>query len=140
MACEEERAALSDLQNQIQDVKADLTKNESPNERTALLAQLEQLGKQEVAAQKALDDCLKSQPPPPPPLLLPHILEISQVNGTPWVNPAFNTNDPGWSSLWTKFDGSTKSPFEWVSVLNPTVEQDDEVGGSRVHDLPRSVR
>ena len=28
----------------------------------------------------------------------------------------------------TTFDGSDSQPFEWVSVLNPTVEQDDEVG------------
>jgi hypothetical protein len=62
------------------------------------------------------------------PPLLPHVLEISQVNGTPWVNPAFDTSDPSWSSQLNMFDGSKSNPFEWVSVLNPIIEQDDEVG------------
>jgi hypothetical protein len=65
------------------------------------------------------------------PPLLPHILEISQANGKPWVNPAFDTSDPNWASNVVggqTFDGSSQHPFEWVSVLNPKVEQDDQVG------------
>src|SRR5215475_11428224 len=65
--------------------------------------------------------------------LLPHILEISQANGKLWVNPPFDTSDPNWTSNvigGKTFDGSSKHPFEWVSVLNPKVEQDDQVGVS----------
>jgi hypothetical protein len=64
--------------------------------------------------------------PPPQPLL-----DISQLNGSPWVNPAFDTSDPNWSANVVggqTFDGSAAHKFEWVSVLNPDVEQDDEVG------------
>jgi hypothetical protein len=67
------------------------------------------------------------------PPLLPHILEISLANGKPWVNPAFDTSDPNWASNVVggkTFDGSSQHPFEWVSVLNPKVEQDDQVGVS----------
>ena len=59
------------------------------------------------------------------------LLDISQVNGNPWVNPAFDTSAPDWSSnvvQGQKFDGTAAHKFEWVSVLNPGVEQDDEVG------------
>lgn len=65
------------------------------------------------------------------PVVLPHLLEISRANGTPWVNPPFDTSNPNWSSNVVggkTFDGSSSHPFEWVSVLNPSVEQDDEVG------------
>jgi hypothetical protein len=60
-----------------------------------------------------------------------HILEISRLNGTPWVNPPFDTSDPNWSSKiigGKTFDGSSSHALEWVSVLNPSIEQDDEVG------------
>ncbi len=65
-------------------------------------------------------------PPPAPPLL-----DISQINGSPWTNPAFDTSASGWSGNLVQnqiFDGSSAHKFEWVSVLNPGVEQDDEVG------------
>ena len=65
------------------------------------------------------------------PPVLPRQLEISRVNGTPWVNPPFDTSDPNWSSKLVggkTFDGSSSHAFEWVSVLNPSIEQDDEVG------------
>ena len=64
--------------------------------------------------------------PPPQPLL-----DISQLNGSAWINPAFDTSDPNWSANVVggqTFDGSAAHKFEWVSVLNPDVEQDDEVG------------
>lgn len=67
-------------------------------------------------------------PPPPPSQPL---LDISQLNGGAWVNPAFDTSDPNWSANVAggqTFDGSAAHKFEWVSVLNPDVEQDDEVG------------
>lgn len=66
-----------------------------------------------------------------PPPTVAHLLEISRLDGTLWVNPAFDTSDPNWSSNVVggkTFDGSNAHPYEWVSVLNPTVEQDDEVG------------
>jgi hypothetical protein len=65
------------------------------------------------------------------PPVLPHMLEISRMDGTPWVNPPFDTSDPNWSSNVVggkTFDGSSSRALEWVSVLNPSVEQDDEVG------------
>jgi len=68
---------------------------------------------------------------PIPVPLLPHLLDITQLNGSPWSNPAFNTSDPNWSSNVVgghTFDGSSAHPFEWVSVLDPAVEQDDQVG------------
>lgn len=65
------------------------------------------------------------------PLVPPrHLLEISRINGSPWTNPAFDTSNPNWASNrlgGAGYDGSSAHPFEWVSVLNPTVEQDDEV-------------
>jgi hypothetical protein len=63
--------------------------------------------------------------------LLPHLLDISQINGQPRANPAFDTSRPDWASRvvgGATFDGSSAHAFEWVPVLNPTVEQDDEVG------------
>ena len=65
------------------------------------------------------------------PLSPPHILDISRLDGTPWANLAFDTSNPNWSSAVVgghTFDGSSAHPFEWVSVMNPTLEQDDEVG------------
>lgn len=62
---------------------------------------------------------------------LPHLLHITNLQGQDWTNPAFNTSSGDWSSQvvgGTTFDGSNSHPFEWVSVLNPTLEQDDEVG------------
>jgi hypothetical protein len=69
------------------------------------------------------------------------LLDISQVNGNPWVNPAFDTSAPDWSSNVVQgqvFDGTAAHKFEWVSVLNPGVEQDDEVGvaGTAVNPNP----
>jgi hypothetical protein len=69
------------------------------------------------------------------------LLDISQVNGSPWTNPAFDTSAPDWSSNVVQgqtFDGTAAHKFEWVSVLNPDVEQDDEVGvaGTAVNPNP----
>lgn len=75
------------------------------------------------------------------------LLDISKINGSPWANPPFDTSDPNWSSNVVgghTFDGSSAHKFEWVSILNPNDEQDDEVGvaGTVVnpnvspHDLP----
>jgi hypothetical protein len=64
------------------------------------------------------------------PPVLPHLLRISRLDGTPWTNPPFDTSDPNWSSNVVggkTFDGSSGHPLEWVSVLNPSIEQDDEV-------------
>jgi hypothetical protein len=71
----------------------------------------------------------RGRPDPQPGL--PNLLDISMINGSPWTNPAFDTSDPNWSSNLVggqTFDGSSAHKFEWVSVLNPTEEQDDEVG------------
>ena len=62
---------------------------------------------------------------------LPHLLHIAKLDGSDWTNPAFNTSANNWSSQvvgGSTCDGSNSHPFEWVSVLNPTIEQDDEVG------------
>ena len=78
---------------------------------------------------------------------LPHLLHITTIQGQDWTNPPYNTSSSDWSSHLVggaTFDGSDSHPLEWVSVLNPTVEQDDEVGvaGFAVavelsqHDLP----
>ena len=59
------------------------------------------------------------------------LLDISKMDGTPSTNPAFNTSDPGWSSNVVQgktFDGTSSHKFEWVSVLDPSTEQDDGVG------------
>jgi hypothetical protein len=67
------------------------------------------------------------EPPPAP----PHLLDIAKLDGSPWGNPAFDTSAPGWQSSVVHgktFDGSADHKFEWVSVLSPEVEQDDEVG------------
>jgi hypothetical protein len=65
------------------------------------------------------------------PPVLPYLLEISRINGTPWVNPPFDASDPNWSNKVAggkTFDGSSSHALEWVSVLNPSIEQDDEIG------------
>jgi hypothetical protein len=65
------------------------------------------------------------------PPVLPRILEISQASGKPWVNPPFDTSNPNWSGNVVggkTFDGSSHRALEWVSVLGPPVEQDDQVG------------
>jgi hypothetical protein len=78
---------------------------------------------------------------------LPHLLNITTIQGQPMANPPHNVSSPNWSSQvvgGTTFDGSDSHPFEWVSVLNPTLEQDDEVGVAGFaaavelsqHDLP----
>ena len=94
----------------------------------------------------------RAQPPPVGPVVvspapLPHLLHISKINGTDWENPAFDTSAADWASQvagGATFDGGDGHPFEWVSVLNPTLEQDDEVGIAGFalspdispHDLP----
>ena len=78
----------------------------------------------------------RAQPPPPgaavvSPGPLPHLLHISKIQGDDWANPVYDTSSATWSSQvvgGSTYDGSDAHPFEWVSVLNPTVEQDDEVG------------
>lgn len=78
----------------------------------------------------------RAQPPPSGPAVvspgpLPHLLHISKIQGDNWVNPAYDTSSATWSSRvagGTTYDGSEAHPLEWVSVLNPAVEQDDEVG------------
>lgn len=77
----------------------------------------------------------RAQPQTPgPPVVspgpLPHLLHITTIGGDDRVNPTFDTSSPDWAAQVAgnhTFDGSDSSPFEWVSVLNPTVEQDDEV-------------
>ena len=69
----------------------------------------------------------------PDQLPLPQLLDISQLNGSPRPNPVpgFATNYPSWATdvvSGRTFDGTPDHPFEWVSVLNQEVEQDDEVG------------
>ncbi len=62
---------------------------------------------------------------------LPHLLHISKIQGDDWVNPVYNPSSADWAPQvagGSTYDGSDTHPFEWVSVLNPTVEQDDEVG------------
>jgi len=79
---------------------------------------------------------LSAQPSAPGPAVvspgpLPHLLHITTIQGQDMTNPAYNTSSSNWSSQvvgGTVFDGSSSHPLEWVSVLNPTVEQDDEVG------------
>jgi hypothetical protein len=74
------------------------------------------------------------------PLVPPrHLLEISRINGSPWTNPAFDTSNPNWASNLlggAGYDGSSAHPFEWVSVLNPTLEQDDEVAACGTRSPP----
>ncbi len=78
----------------------------------------------------------RAHPLPPGPAVvspgpLPHLLHISKIQGADWTNPPYDTSSPTWSSQvagGTTYDGSDAHPFEWVSVLNPTIEQDDEVG------------
>jgi hypothetical protein len=65
----------------------------------------------------------------PLPALLP-LLDISKIDGSRWTNPTFDTSDPNWSSNVVgghTFDGYPAHKFEWVSILNPNDEQDDEV-------------
>ncbi|WP_308465792.1 hypothetical protein [Rathayibacter soli] len=75
-----------------------------------------------------------TQPVGPPvvsPGPLPQLLQISKLDGSSFVDPAFDTSAADWSSALvggTTFDGSSAHSMEWVSVLNPTLEQDDEVG------------
>ena len=64
---------------------------------------------------------------------LPHLLHITNISGQDMVNPAYNTSASNWATQvagGTTFDGSDSHPFEWVSVLDPTIEQDDQVGVS----------
>ena len=78
----------------------------------------------------------------------PNLLYMRKLDGTPWTNPtSADTSDPNWSRKvvgGATFDRTAAHPFEWVSVLNPKAEQDDQVGltGRVVHphqsgaDLP----
>src|ERR1700722_1975324 len=62
---------------------------------------------------------------------LPHLLHISKIQGDDWVNPEHDTSSATWPSQvagGSTYDGSDAHPLEWVSVLHPTAEQDDEVG------------
>jgi hypothetical protein len=62
---------------------------------------------------------------------LPHLLRMSKLTGDPWTNPPFDTSAANWSSALVggaTFDGSDAHGLEWVSVLDPTIEQDDQVG------------
>jgi hypothetical protein len=66
------------------------------------------------------------------------LLDISRSDGSPWINPRYDTSDPNWSTNVVgghTLDGSASHAFEWVSVLRPTVEQDDQVGlaGTVIH-------
>jgi hypothetical protein len=78
----------------------------------------------------------RAQPTAPGPAIaspgpLPHLLHIRRLQGDDWVNPVHDTSSPAWASQvagGAQYDGSDAHPFEWVSVLNPAVEQDDEVG------------
>ena len=128
MACEAEQAAFDTLEAKVAALRAEQAAAPKP-EQGGFTARLNQLGAQAVLLGQQLAACRAAQIPPP--LVLPHLMEISKIDGTPWVNPAFNTSAPTWSSNVVggqTFDGSKAHPFEWVSVLNPTVEQDDEVG------------
>lgn len=79
---------------------------------------------------------LGAQPTTPGPAVvspgpLPHLLHIANIQGQDWTNPAYNTSAANWSAQvagGTTFDGSNSHAFEWISILNPTLEQDDEVG------------
>ena len=58
-------------------------------------------------------------------------LHLAKLDGSSWENPPYDMSASDWSSAIVggkTFDGSDAHPFEWVSVLNPTVQQDDEVG------------
>src|SRR6266566_2953576 len=60
-----------------------------------------------------------------------HLLDISNFDGSQRANPTFDTSGPNWASNVVgghTFDGSKAHKFEWVSILNPNDEQDDEVG------------
>ena len=60
-----------------------------------------------------------------------HLLDISNFDGSQRANPTFDTSNPNWPSKVVgghTFDGSKAYKFEWVSILNPNEEQDDEVG------------
>ena len=130
MACEAEQAAVNTIQAKIAALRAEQAAAPK-QEQGGYTARLNQLGAQAFALGQTLAACRAAQPPAPGPLVLPHLMEISRVDGTPWVNPPFNTSAPNWSSNVVggkTFDGSKDHPFEWVSVLNPKVEQDDEVG------------
>ena len=62
---------------------------------------------------------------------LPHLLHITNIQGQDWTNPPYNVSSSNWSSQvvgGATYDASDAHPYEWVSVLNPTLEQDDEVG------------
>lgn len=63
----------------------------------------------------------------------PNILHLAKLDGSPWENPAFDTTGADWSSAIVggkTFDGTDAHPFEWVSILDPTVQQDDQVGAT----------
>jgi hypothetical protein len=69
------------------------------------------------------------------------LLDIVKLDGSPWADPAFDTSAPDWSSKITggkTYAGSDDPKFEWVPVLHPGVEQDDEVGlaGTAVNPNP----
>lgn len=62
---------------------------------------------------------------------LPHLLHLTKLDGSTRTNPPFDASAPNWSSELVggeTFDGSASHSMEWVSVLTPTLEQDDEVG------------
>ena len=74
----------------------------------------------------------KPTPVPTNPIAMPPILEISTLTGAPWSNPKYQPTN--WAA--DVCNGGTfestgpTTKLEWVSVLNPSEEQDDEVGVS----------
>ena len=65
----------------------------------------------------------------------PNLLQLVKLDGSPWENPDYDTTGASWSSDLVDghtFDGSNDHPYEWVNILDPTVQQDDQVGATGV--------
>lgn len=84
------------------------------------------------------------QPPPPTnPAPVPPVLSLTEwLSGAPWVNLAYQPAN--WAADrcgGLTFEQSKTQIYEWVSALNPGIQQDDEVGvcGLAVNPSPSSA-
>jgi hypothetical protein len=127
MACEAEAQRVADAIQALRNAEAGAREPGSQrdeNDPELKAAQAELLG-----AQKALAECQANAPPPPPPVVAPR--EILDIVG--WTNPTPpDQSQPDWPNQIVGGKGTfpANAPFEWLQVLDPGQEYDDNPVGA----------
>ena len=141
MACEDLKAALVAIQNQVAELEQTIADNPPPERAAAQKAaqpQLNKLGAESQAAAAALSKCLQAVAPPSVPLLAPqNILEIVNVMSADWLagtatalQALLNSLLPGTVASTGVLGDNTFplfQPSEWIQPLAPSTEYDDDV-------------